>query len=284
MKRVHLVHIIPNDKLHIFHGYDEIIETIQWGLAQLGCEVTYAINQFEPRSMNIVFGAQMLGVEHLKRIPANSIIYNLEQATGLKPESLRDSYRYCAEHLQIWDYSELNLPTWERFASAKRPLHVPIGYAPILSRIPKPEKQEIDVLFYGGPGGERLRIFHDLCSKLVRTVFVHGLYGKSRDDLISKSKIVLNINQYPAFGVFEIARASYLLANSKAIVSDVSSTSKIESDIRDAIRFCALEQVVSQCLDLLDDDATRIRLENDGFKAISKRDIRMILQNTAITL
>jgi hypothetical protein len=113
---------------------------------------------------------------------------------------------------------------------------------------------------------------------------VHGLYGKSRDDLISKSKIVLNINQYPRFGIFEIARASYLLANSKAIVSDVSSTSKIEPDIRDAIMFCALEQVVSQCLDLLDDDATRTRLENDGFKAISKRDIRMILQNTAINL
>ena len=197
---------------------------------------------------------------------------------------MRESYRYCAEHLQIWDYSEFNVPTWERFASAKRPLHVPIGYAPILSRIAKPEKQEIDVLFYGGPGGERLRIFHDLCSKLVRTVFAHGLYGKSRDDLISKSKIVLNINQHPRFGIFEIARASYLLANSKAIVSDVSSTSKIEPDIRDAIRFCALDELVSQCLDLLDDDATRARLENDDLKAIRQRDIRMILQKTAINL
>ena len=82
---MHLVHILPNDKLHIFHGYDEIIETLQWGLAQLGCEVTYAINHFEQQSTNIVFGAQMLGFEDLKRFPANSIIYNLEQVSGLKP-------------------------------------------------------------------------------------------------------------------------------------------------------------------------------------------------------
>lgn len=280
MKKIHLVHIIPNEKLHIFHGYREVIETIQWGLAQLGNEVSYAVNALDRAgkdSINIVFGAQMLGLDVLQRLPANTVVYNLEQLSGARPEELADSLRFCGENFQIWDYSEFNMPTWNLIGSAKKPVHVPIGYAPILSRIVKPEKQEIDVLFYGGPGGERIQVFRDLCSKLVKTVFVHGLYGKSRDDLIANSKIVINVNQYQQFGIFEIARASYLLANSKAIVSDFSSTSKIEADIEKAILFCPVANIVQECLQLLDDDARRIALEQDGFNIMRARDIRKVL-------
>jgi hypothetical protein len=284
VKTVHLVLIIPNKKLHIFHGYDEIIETMHWGLAQSGYRVTHAINRLDPGAVNIIFGAQMLRVEDLRRLPAHTIIYNLEQVAGARPEALRESLQYCGEHFRVWDYSEFNLPTWQQFNSARPPVHVPIGYAPILSRIDKPEIQEIDVLFYGGPGGQRLRIIHDLCTRLVRTVFVHGLYGKARDGLIANSKIILNINQYPEFGIFEIARASYLLANSKAIVSDFSETSKIESDIRGAINFCALENIVQECLNLLEDDPARARLEKDGFDIMSRRDIRKILGNPTIEI
>src|SRR5262245_4682521 len=284
MKRIHLVHIIPNKELHIFHGYDEIIETVRWGLTQLGYEVTYGINEIPTKFTNIIFGAQVLTLETLRQLPADTIIYNLEQMSGLKREEIRESYQYCGEHFQIWDYSEFNMPAWRLFNSAKAPVHVPIGYAPILSRIPKPETQEIDVLFYGGPGGERLRVFRDLCSKLIKTVFVHGLYGKSRDSLISNSKIVININQYPWFGIFEIARASYLLANSKAIVSDFSSDSKIEPDIKNGIKLCPLEHVVEECLNLLADDAARANLEKAGFDIMSKRDIIKILRGAVACL
>jgi hypothetical protein len=282
MKRIHLVHVIPGKDLHIFHGYDEIIETIRWGLDHLGFEVTYAINRFEPGHTNVFFGAQMLALDALRRLPASTIIYNLEQISGLTPEQLRESYRYCGEHFQMWDYSEFNLPTWQSFNSARAPVHVPIGYAPILTRIEKPLTQEIDVLFYGGPGGQRLRIFGDLCARLVRTVFVHGLYGRSRDELIAKSRIVINVNQYPRYGIFEIARASYLLANSKAVVSDFSETSKIEPDIRDAVRFCGLDDIVQECVNLLDDDAARTNLEDRGFEIMSARDIRKALERVAI--
>ena len=103
MKKLHLLHIIPNQELHIFHGYDEIIETIQWGLVQLGYKVTYAVNEFAQNYTNIIFGAQMFALEDLKRLPANTIIYNLEQISGLKPDALRESLQYCGEHFQIWE-------------------------------------------------------------------------------------------------------------------------------------------------------------------------------------
>ena len=89
MKKIHLVHIIP-DNMHIFHGYDEIIETIQWGLVQLGFTVSHSVERFEQNCTNIIFGAQMLSLEDLKSLPANTIIYNLEQMAALKPEEIRE--------------------------------------------------------------------------------------------------------------------------------------------------------------------------------------------------
>jgi hypothetical protein len=283
MKKIHLVHIIP-DHLHIFHGYDEIIETIQWGLVQLGCTVSHSVERFEQNCTNIIFGAQMLSLEDLKSLPANTIIYNLEQMAGLKPEEIRESYKYCASNFQIWDYSEFNMLTWNSLNPKYLPLHIPIGYAPILTRIIKPENQDIDVLFYGGTGGQRLQIFNTLCHHLVKTVFVHGLYGKARDNLISNSKIIINITQFPQHGIFEIARASYLLANSKAIVSDFSAYSKIEPDIQQAIKFCSVENVVQECINLLDNTVERKTLEDNGFNIMSKRDIRQILKEPVKTL
>ena len=203
---------------------------------------------------------------------------------GIRPEALRDSLRYCGEHLQIWDYSEFNMPSWRLFEAAREPLNVPIGYSPGLTRIPKSADQEIDVLFYGGPGGPRLRIFQELCSRLLKAVFVHGLYGASRDGLIAKSKLIVNINQYPQYGIFEIARASYLLANSKAVVSDCSSASKIERDIKDAVRFCPLDQVTRECMKLLEDDSARTRLEGEGFEIMRRRDIRKLLESAVARL
>ena len=45
--------------------------------------------------------------------------------------------------------------------------------------------------------------------------------GKTRDDLIARSKLVLNVNRYKHARVFEVARVSYLLGHGKAVVSRV---------------------------------------------------------------
>jgi len=276
-RKFHLAHIVPNPKLHIFFGYMEIIETVQWGLVNLGHEATYAINQLRSDAVNIVFGAQMLGLPGVKALPPGTIVYNLEQMAGLTPGEVRESSKYCAEHFTLWDYSEFNLPTWNALKPARPVIHVPIGYAPILSRIEKPALQDIEVLFYGGPGGKRLRVFHDLCQKLVKAVFVHGLYGASRDNLIARSKLVLNVNQYSRAGVFEMARVSYLLANRKAVVSDFSESSKIEEGLREVVALVPVDRIVEECLQLLDDDAKRAGLEEAGFQFMARRDIRAIL-------
>ena len=100
----HLSHIVP-EKAHFPQGYAEIIETIGWGLQQLGHEITYGRNNFRPGLRNIVVGAQMLELPFLESLPRDTIIYNLEQMSGASPADVPLSYRYCAENFLIWDYS-----------------------------------------------------------------------------------------------------------------------------------------------------------------------------------
>jgi hypothetical protein len=277
MARFHIAHIIPNPRLHGLHGYKEIIETVSWGLEQLGHEVTYAVNNFARNATNIVFGAQMTPMDMLKTLPTDTVIYNFEQMRGLDANTIKPEVKYCASRFMIWDYSPSNTDTWQALGS-QRVRVVPVGYAPILTRIAKQQPQDIDVLIYGLTSDKRLNAFHALARSGLTTLFVCGLYGTARDDLISRSKIVLNINQYEQ-RVFEIVRVSYLLANRKAVLSDLEPDASIENDIKDCIRSFAPLTLVRDCYALVESESERSRLEEAGFAAFSKRPITPILEH-----
>jgi hypothetical protein len=157
---------------------------------------------------------------------------------------------------------------------------VPVGYAPILTRIENAEQQDIDVLIYGAVGERRLDVFASL-GRLVNgglsTVFASGIYGAGRDSLIARSKIVLNVNNIPRSKVFEIVRVSYLLANAKAVIADIYPDSHIEQDIANGVIFVPTALVARTCWELLADDARRTQLERQGFACIAQRDIRLLL-------
>jgi hypothetical protein len=95
--------------------------------------------------------------------------------------------------------------------------------------------------------------------------------------LIARSKIVLNVTSFPRAKIFEIVRVSYLLANSKAVVADVSLDSHIEADIAGGIAFVPIEMIAETCWSLLVNKDHRIQLERQGFECISRRDIRLFL-------
>jgi hypothetical protein len=107
---------------------------------------------------------------------------------------------------------------------------------------------------------------------------VCGLYGKARDELIARSKLVVNIHLYEPSKVFEIVRVSYLLANRKAVVADIDGDTYIDDDMRTAIKVTTAPQLVNDCVKLAADDVARTALEEAGFAAMEKRDIRKALE------
>jgi hypothetical protein len=271
------MHCIPNARLHGLNGYKEVIDTLAWGLTEIGHDASYAINAFDPKATNIVFGAQMLPVELLKRLPADSIIYSLEQARNLKPAEMPVQVRFFAERLEIWDYSSANLPAWRELGAPRVKL-VPVGYAPILTRIKQAGTQDLDILLYGMSGPDRLQAFHNLSLAGLTVLFVSGLYGNARDDLIARAKIVVNVNLYNFAQIFEVVRVSYLFANRKAVVAVKDQQTFVEADIGAGVKFTTVEQLVEDCRDLLEHDEARLVLEAKGFEIMTRRDIRGILR------
>lgn len=108
------------------------------------------------------------------------------------------------------------------------------------------------------------------------TGMLHGLYGLG--EVIETVCWGLNVNVYERSHVFEIVRVSYLLANGKAVVSDIFPDSVIDPDMRDAVAFTAPDSIAETCMELIRDDAARAALGARGQAAIERRDIRRILQ------
>lgn len=278
--RFNIVTIIPSDRYHWLHAYDEVIETVAWGIKELGHTVTHGINRFEMNSVNILFGHRLIPVESLAEFPRNTIVYNLEQIKGLAKEDIlrNESNRYCIENFQIWEYCDLQKSIWESLNPKFTPHFVKIGYAPPLTRIPKRD-HTIDVLLYGETTNDRLRIYHQLSQAGIKSVYLCGIFGQLRNELIAQSKIILNINKYTTTKIFEIVRVSFLLANRKCVMSDSSTLDTVDDDIRDAVCFMNTDHVVEECSKILNSESERLLLEERGYRAIVQRDIREILKS-----
>lgn len=274
----HLSHIIPHPSMHGLNGYKDVIDSIQWGLEQLGHQTSYGVNQMVAGVRNIVFGVHMISEDEQAGLPADTIVYNMEQLRGVGPARIRSELRAAARRFQIWDYSEANLEAWGGIERAHRTLYVPVGHSRNLERIGKAQSQDIDVLIYGMPNEKRLSAFHALSKAGLTGVFVYGLYGAARDALIARSKTVLNITLYGDMRVFEIVRVSYLLANRKAVVANIDADTAIERGVLEAIAPTTPQTLRQIVAELCRDDAKRAELEQRGYDFFSKRDIRPILR------
>lgn len=276
-----------HDTLHSLSGYQEVTETLVWGLAEIGYEASFSINKLKPAARNIVFRGDESPISVVETYPADTIFYNLEQSCEMfdyaeRPENTYvadrwDRYIHIRKNFEVWDYSHRNISAMQTVDSKMPVKYVPIGFAPILQRISQPQDQDIDVLIYGMPHNFRLEVFQTLCMKWYRCLFVCGLYGHARDELIGRSKIILNLTSHGPESIYPIVRASYLLANRKLVISELCPKLHIEMDIFNAVKFCSTEVIHFFCQYWLANDSERLEAENKGFDIMARRDIRTIL-------
>ena len=205
--------IRPKGFLHS-SAFSEVKESLCWALAALGHEAVPTENAFSTTGTNIIFGAELLDAN--SPLPANAIPYNLEQPSHPRMEIVRA----LAKGRRVWDFSLRNVERWRQDGFDVR--HVPIGYTPNLTRIPKAAIQDIDVCFFGWMTSRRHLLISDIRAAGLNVFTSDKCYGGARDNIISRSKVCLNIH-HNGRDMFEIVRVSYLLANGKAVVSETSS-------------------------------------------------------------
>lgn len=232
--------------------FEEVAETLRCGLRSIGREGVPG------QARDIVLGANMLPPGY----QGTGVLYNLEQrgSSWLESPAALDLLR---RH-EVWDYSASNI-AWltERGVRAK---HLPIGYARELTRIPERER-DLDVLFYGVLNERRQRVLDGLRERGLSVCHCFGAYGAERDDLIARSRIVLNLHYYDA-RIFEIVRCSYLFANRACVVSEESED--VPPELRGSVHFAPYDRLVDECVRLLASSEQRYEIAHRAHEAFKK--------------
>jgi hypothetical protein len=125
----------PHPRVHGLNGFKEVIETVIWGLEQLGHKVAYSVNRLSADARNIVFGGQMLSLEAQKDLRTTlSFIVSNGLTTWIQPMSGRRSNpisldsKYGITANSIWIFGR-------GMAQKYNVKIVTVGFAPILERI-----------------------------------------------------------------------------------------------------------------------------------------------------
>jgi predicted O-methyltransferase YrrM len=265
MAKFNLVTIRPKGFLHA-SAFQEVKDSLGWALASLNHQTMSTENAFTatPDATNVIFGAELLSQD--SEIPPNSVIFNLEQPSHPSMENVRR----MAAGKQVWDYSASNVADWQ--ARSVEAHHLPIGYTPNLTRIPKAATQDIDVFFAGWLTPRRSKLIQQLTQAGLKVVATDSCYGGGRDQLISRAKICLNVN-HDGRNLFNIVRVSFLLANSKCVISELAQDTEVYAqDLDGALEWHRYEDLLAACLVYLRSDSDRQEREQQAFQAIQKMD------------
>lgn len=257
-------------EISCFEAYRETAETVYHGLRRLDHDTLLTDDTILPDRVNIVLGYHMLDPDIVARLPDSTIAYNLEQVATGEGDIWLPAMAALKSRFTLWDYNARNCAELRRWG-ARRVVHVPVGYMPELTRIAPAPELDIDVLFYGLLNEPRKRVLGELQAAGLRVKALVGIYGSERDRYVARAKVVLNMHLY-ATRVFEIVRVSYLLANRKAVVSELHDETLLEDDIRDALPMARPDQLVRRCIELARDEALRHHYEELGFNAMVARD------------
>lgn len=266
-------------------AFRECMMFCYYGIKSLGYPTTWLDAELDPEAINIVFGAGASDWHTLSAQASQIIIYNMEQVSPEVPW-FDLSYFHQLMNTHVWDYNQRNIDALKAAGIPKIQL-VPLGYCPELTEIANPDlatmtpiEQDIDVLFYGSISPRRKRTLDAIRARGLNVVSTEDcqILGADRTAFIARAKVVLNVHYYETVGIFEIVRVSYLLANRKAVVSELSPHTDIDSDIKDAIVSGMLDELPELCWQLVQDHDRRAAIERRGFEIFSQRQVNQILK------
>jgi hypothetical protein len=261
-------------------AFHEVAQTLVHGLTDLGHDAVLTTSGQLPNRIHIVLGSNLLPTYPLP-LADDAILYNFEQVDSA-------SRWFCPELLALfrrhtlWDYSTTNA---RALADLGVPVSrvVPLGYAAPLTRIRFAAVRDIDVLFFGSLNPRRLTIIRQMRDVGLRVCAVCGLYGRQRDALISRAKVILNVHYYEA-GILEMVRLADLLANRCAVLSELGADPIEDQALAGGVAFASYSQLVQRARALVGDAEACERLASRGFELMRDRPIATILRQALAPL
>ena len=230
--------------------FNELAKELQACLIHYGInvEITSHIDENNFMDIYIIFGMNDFSSQ---TVPHNYIVFQLEQTTG-QDESKWFSQTYInhmKNALEIWDYSLINYQNLRK-VGIEKVKYVPLQYMRSIDNIQHQEK-DIDILFYGSVNERRQKILDQLTTSGLKTVVKTHVWNEERDNLIARSKIVVNIHYYNN-SILETTRLSYLLSNSCLVVSEKSQDPVLDKWHTPYLKFVCYDQLVETCQQCID--------------------------------
>lgn len=265
-------------------AYDDVAKTVAYGLQQAGHAVQLTINSFlRQADRYFLFAAHLMPTEMLDQFPVGSVSFNLEQLHGhtwMTRSDLSPPMQHIIQNFQVVEYSTYNMPYWLGLEPERMPIVLPIPYGEnLIIKKTSEIEEDIDVLYYGSIGGERKLAFLMAAMGKGRIkpkiVLMQNVYGVERDHFINRSRIVLSAT---GDRIFPEVRASYLMANSKAVISDIGDEDLIDPLYRENLIFATKDDVEEKIYTLLSDDVSRVNYAQHCHQIIRGRDISSYIQ------
>jgi hypothetical protein len=253
-------------------AFHDVGRLLSYTFESLDIPCTYQVNVFDPSAVNIILGYHLLEDPAVLRAQP-CIIYQLESLPDQPQGWLQLDGRRLAllrAAREVWDYSPENIA----FLRANGLVGVrllPFGFHEKLQTVVK-ASPDIDVCFYGVVNARRKAVLDALATKS-RTKAVFGVYGERRDQYVGRSKIILNLHQYPA-QLMEQARVSYLLNNRCFVVSEDAALNPYAG----ALVTAPYDELADCCLRYLNDPGGRERMAEAGFTFFAQRPMAAYLE------
>ncbi|CAM9711308.1 unnamed protein product, partial [Sphacelaria rigidula] len=156
------------------------------------------------------------------------------------------------EALCVWDFSPRNCSFFRSLGitcyNVGTRVPMEIFYPGSLSRkqhFSRVREKDIDVLFYSARCPRRQDLERNLSKTTsLKVVFRYNdLFREEREDLISRSKIVLNVHYWPSASL-ETHRVEYLCSRGKCVLSERSSDPELDLEYSNCVAFFPLSKMV----------------------------------------
>ena len=205
----------PRDKEYYF--FEELLISIYSCLQKKGVtfELVRYVDQINYNCDDLYLG--IFNSVKINNMPKKYIMYNLETIGVLNDEYYKKMNNAQAViNIYNYEYNEFN---YQRSFN-KNMIYIPLTYSESLKNIYNinllnKNQQDIDVLFYGSLNKKRTNILNKLKHEGInittpQDIYNSNVFGKIKDELIERSKIILLINYYEKD--YDMIRPVYLLS------------------------------------------------------------------------
>jgi len=223
-------------------------------------------HEFSDDSLYIMTGLHRFNLND--KLPKNFIAIQSEQ---LGSKWITEDYLSILSRARIvWDFSDRNLKYFQfkgiscRDIGTRVPMDVFYPDSPSMKRHFSSREKDIDILFYGARCPRRESLELKFKKNGFNTVFrYYNLFSSERDDLISRSKVVLNIHYYIPSSL-ETHRIEYLCSRGKCVISENSADVVLDKKFDQSILFSSIEDMVKLAEKFVNDGVLRSSVEKSA--------------------